>query len=135
VSDLVRYEVRNHKAYLTLNRPDRLNAITAGMARLLTELVDRANEDPAVHVVVLQGAGRAFCAGYDLKQYAEQGDLTQPPVWDPIKDYQLMKRNTDDFFSLWRSLKPTIAKVHGYAARRRQCGYTGWVRSEPSGCC
>ena len=115
MSDLVRYEVRNHKAYLTLNRPDRLNAITAGMARLLTELVDRANEDPAVHVVVLQGAGRAFCAGYDLKQYAEQGDLTQPPVWDPIKDYQLMKRNTDDFFSLWRSLKPTIAKVHGYA--------------------
>jgi enoyl-CoA hydratase len=115
VSDVVEYEVRNRKAYLTLNRPDRLNAITGGMARRLKELVDRANEDPGVHVVVLQGAGRAFSAGYDLKQYAEQSDQTQPPVWDPIKDYQLMKRNTDDFFSLWRSLKPTIAKVHGYA--------------------
>ena len=115
MSDVVGYEVRNRRAYLTLNRPGRLNAITAEMGRRLRELVDRANEDPGVHVVVVQGAGRAFSAGYDLKQYAEQGDLTQPPVWDPIKDYQLMKRNTDDFFSLWRSLKPTIAKVHGYA--------------------
>ncbi len=88
MSEVVEYEVRDRKAYLTLNRPDRLNAITAGVARRLKELVDRANDDPAVHVVVVQGAGRAFSAGYDLKQYAEQGDLTQPPVWDPIKDYQ-----------------------------------------------
>ncbi len=88
MSEVVEYEVRDRKAYLTLNRPDRLNAITAGVARRLKELVDRANDDPAVHVVVVQGAGRAFSAGYDLKQYAEQGDLTQPPAWDPIKDYQ-----------------------------------------------
>ncbi|MEU5262125.1 crotonase/enoyl-CoA hydratase family protein [Amycolatopsis sp. NPDC021455] len=115
MSDLIGYEVRDRKAYLTLNRPDRLNAITAELARRLKDLVEQANEDPEVRVIVLQGAGRAFSAGYDLKQYAEQGDLTQPPVWDPIKDYQGMKRNTDDFFSLWRSLKPTIAKVHGYA--------------------
>ena len=115
MSDVVGYEVRERKAYLTLNRPGRLNAITAEMSGRLKELVDRANEDPEVHVVVLQGAGRAFSAGYDLKQYAEQGDLTQPPVWDPVRDYQLMKRNTDEFLSLWRSLKPTIAKVHGYA--------------------
>lgn len=115
MSDVVGYEVRNRKAYLTLNRPGQLNAITAEMARRLRELVDRANDDAEVHVLVVQGAGRAFSAGYDLKQYAEQGDPTQPPVWDPVKDYQLMKRITDDFFSLWRSLKPTIAKVRGYA--------------------
>lgn len=112
---MITYEVRDRKAYLTLNRPDRLNAITLEMARLLRDLVDRANEDPDVHVIVVQGEGRAFSAGYDLKQYAEQGDFTQPPVWDPIKDYQHVKRTTDDFFSLWRSLKPTIAKVRGYA--------------------
>lgn len=115
MSDLIGYEVRGRKAYLTLNRPDRLNAITAELARRLRELVERANEDPEVRVIVVQGAGRAFSAGYDLKQYAEDGDFTQPPVWDPIKDYQHMKRNTDDFFTLWRSLKPTIAKVQGYA--------------------
>lgn len=112
---LVTYEVRDRKAYLTLNRPERLNAITSDMARELRSAVERANNDRDVHVVILQGAGRAFCSGYDLKHYAEQGEHVQPPVWDPIQDFQAMKQNTDDFFSLWRSLKPTIAKVHGYA--------------------
>ncbi|NJC70626.1 crotonase/enoyl-CoA hydratase family protein [Planosporangium thailandense] len=111
----VLYEVRDRKAYLTLNRPERLNAITFEMARDIKAAVDRANEDPEVHVVVLQGAGRAFSSGYDLKRYAEAGESFQPPVWDPIQDFAMMKGNTDNFFSLWRSLKPTIAKVHGYA--------------------
>ena len=115
MNDLVRYEVRDRKAYLTLNRPDRLNAITAEVARALCARVEQANEDPDVHVIVLQGAGRAFSAGYDMKQYAEAGVDTQGEVWDPIRDFALMKRNTDDFFTLWRSLKPTVAKVHGYA--------------------
>ena len=113
--DPVLYETRDRKAYLTLNRPERLNAITHEMARAIRANVERANDDPDVHVIVLQGAGRAFCSGYDLTLYAEGGEDAQPPVWDPIKDFRLMKANTDDFFSLWRSLKPTIAKVHGYA--------------------
>lgn len=115
MSSLVMYEVKNRKAYLTLNRPDRLNAITAEVARELKARVDQANADPDVHVIVLQGAGRAFSAGYDMKEYAEEGVDTQGAVWDPIRDFALMKHNTDDFFSLWRSLKPTVAKVHGYA--------------------
>jgi enoyl-CoA hydratase len=115
MSSLVLYEVKNRKAYLTLNRPDRLNAITADVARELKGRVDQANADPDVHVIVLQGAGRAFSAGYDMKEYAEEGVDTQAEVWDPIRDFALMKHNTDDFFSLWRSLKPTVAKVHGYA--------------------
>ena len=113
--EVITYEARDRKAYLTLNRPERLNAINAVMARQIREAVERANDDPAVHVIILQGAGRAFCAGYDLKEYAEQGTASQPPVWDPIKDFRMMKRNTDDFFSLWRSLKPTVARVQGYA--------------------
>jgi enoyl-CoA hydratase len=115
MSSLVTYEVKNRKAYLTLNRPDRLNAITAEVARELKARVDEANADPDVHVIVLQGAGRAFSAGYDMKEYAEEGVDTQGEVWDPIRDFAMMKHNTDDFFSLWRSLKPTVAKVHGYA--------------------
>lgn len=111
----VDYEVREHRAYLTLNRPDRLNAITAEMAREIGGAVAEANADDSVRVIVVQGAGRAFCAGYDLKRYAEGGEAHQGPVWDPIKDFRGMKANTDHFFSLWRSAKPTIAKVHGYA--------------------
>lgn len=111
----VDYAVREHRAYLTLNRPDRLNAITAEMAREISGAVAAANADDSVRVIVVQGAGRAFCAGYDLKRYAEGGEEHQGLVWDPIKDFQAMKANTDHFFSLWRSAKPTIAKVHGYA--------------------
>jgi enoyl-CoA hydratase len=111
----VRYEVRDRRAYLTLDRPDRLNAITAEMARELSAAVAEADADDSVRVIVLQGAGRAFCAGYDLKLYAEGGAEHQGAVWDPIRDFRGMKANTEHFFSLWRSAKPTVAKVHGYA--------------------
>ncbi len=109
------YESHDRKAYITLNRPERLNAIDAVMPREIRTAVEQANDDPDIHVIVLQGAGRAFCAGYDLKSFAESGMGTQRTVWDPIKDYRVMKRNTDDFTSLFRSLKPTVCKVQGYA--------------------
>ncbi|MBV9291919.1 MAG: crotonase/enoyl-CoA hydratase family protein [Frankiales bacterium] len=120
------YDVRDAKAYLTLNRPDRLNAIDDVMPGEIRAAVDEANADDNVRVIVVQGAGRAFCAGYDLKHFAEgdskqsaAGDINdrwrQTKPWDPVRDYREMRRNTDDFFTLWRSLKPTIAKVHGYA--------------------
>ena len=112
------YEVRGAKAYLTLDRPERLNAIDDVMPGEIRAAVEQANADDSVRVIVVAGAGRAFCAGYDLKQFAE-GDVgdrwRQGEHWDPVKDYREMRTNTDDFMSLWRSLKPTIAKVHGYA--------------------
>jgi enoyl-CoA hydratase len=111
----LRYEVSDNKAYITLDRPERLNAIDAAMPGEIRRAVDLANEDRAVRVIVLAGAGRAFCAGYDLKQFAEEGRGTQAEVWDPIRDYSFMKRNTDDFMTLFRSLKPTLCKVQGYA--------------------
>jgi enoyl-CoA hydratase len=88
------------------------------MPREIRLAVEEANADDGVHVIVLQGAGRAFCAGYDLKDFAEKkgrNSYTQDMPWDPMVDYRGMKANTDDFFSLWRSYKPTICKVHGYA--------------------
>src|SRR4051794_12852039 len=114
------YDVRDAKAYLTLNRPERLNAINDEMPGEIRAAVDEANKDDEVRVIVVQGAGRSFCAGYDLKQFAEGevGDRWRSgsgPVWDPVRDYREMRRNTDDFFTLWRSLKPTIAKVQGHA--------------------
>lgn len=110
------YETADRKAYITLNRPERLNAINREMPGEIAAAVDRANQDRDVRVIVLQGAGRAFCAGYDLKDFAEgDGEWNQPEVWDPIADYRGMKKNTDNFFSLWRSMKPVIGKIHGHA--------------------
>jgi enoyl-CoA hydratase len=114
----LKYSVSSRIARITLNRPARLNAIDERMPREIRRAVEQANDDDRVHVIVLAGAGRAFCAGYDLKKYAE-GDprnrWTQSMPWDPMKDYRGMKANTDDFFAIWRSYKPVICKVHGYA--------------------
>ena len=106
---------------IILNRPDVLNAIDDQLPTTLAERVEQANADADIHVIVLSGAGQAFCAGYDLNHYAEatRGDgseLTQSMPWDPMKDYAFMHKNTQLFMSLWHSHKPVIAKVHGYAA-------------------
>ena len=112
----VKLERQGRVARLTLNRPERLNAIDETMPGEIRRAIELANADDAVHVIVLQGAGRAFCAGYDLKEFAEGATaLVQDMPWDPMRDYRGMKANTDDFFSIWRSYKPVICKVHGYA--------------------
>ncbi len=113
----ITYEVAERVATITLNRPDRLNAINDEMPGEIREAVETANRDDDVHVIVLTGAGRVFCAGYDLKEYAEKPDApySQPMPWDPMIDFDLMYRNTQDFMSLWRSYKPTIAKIRGFA--------------------
>ena len=114
----VLYERDGRIARITLNRPEVLNAIDDDVPRELAEAVARADVDEAVHVIVLAGAGRAFCAGYDLMHYA-QGDganrYTQDMPWDPMKDYAFMMRNTEAFMSLFRSKRPVICKVHGFA--------------------
>lgn len=111
------YETEDRIATITLDRPDRLNAINDEMPGEIREAVEAANRDDEVHVIVLTGEGRAFCSGYDLQEYAERPDspYTQEMPWDPMIDFELMYRNTQDFMSLWRSHKPTIAKIHGYA--------------------
>lgn len=89
--------VEGRIATITLNRPERLNAITTDMPGEIRAAVEAANADDRVHVIVLRGAGKAFCAGYDLKQFAE-GDrtnvYTQAMPWDPTLDYKAMKRSS-----------------------------------------
>ena len=111
-------------ARLQLNRPEKLNAIGSAMPGEIRQAVAWAEADDEVHVIIVEGAGRAFCAGYDLNEYAQgAGPLgmadhpcrQEKSPWDPMVDYAFMKRCTDDFMSLWRCSKPTIAKVHGYA--------------------
>ena len=67
----LKIEVAGRIATITLNRPERLNAINDEMPGEIRQAVDAANADDRVHVIVLRGAGKAFCAGYDLKHYAE----------------------------------------------------------------
>jgi len=113
------YGVDNRVATLTLNRPERFNAIDGRMPREIRAAVEEAERDPDVHVIVVKGAGKGFCGGYDLKKYAERSDADsrggQSMPWDPTVDFASMSRNTQDFMSLWRSRKPTIAQVHGAA--------------------
>ena len=106
-------------ARLLLNRPERLNAINDETPRELRAAVEWAQAQDEIHVIVVEGAGKGFCGGYDLQQFGE-GVLDHPcqqeaEPWDPMVDYALMKRNTEEFMALWRCSKPTIAKVHGYA--------------------
>jgi enoyl-CoA hydratase len=114
--ETLRYEIDGRIARITLNRPERLNAINERMPGEIRAAVARADGDENVHVIVLAGAGDAFCAGYDLKAFAEgEHGWNQDMPWDPTLDYRMMRTNTDDFMSLWRCHTPVICKIHGYA--------------------
>jgi enoyl-CoA hydratase len=131
------YAVTGRIARITLNRPEQANALTFETPRELHDCVERANLDPAVHVIALSGAGAGFCAGYDLQLSAQdlmrsgegggsypQGSPLDPAVvarnhapgqtWDPTVDYAMMSRNVRGFMSLFHSDKPVVCKVHGY---------------------
>ncbi len=112
------YERDGRIGRITLNRPEVLNAIDDDMPGELATAVAEADADSNVHVMVLSGAGKAFCAGYDLAHYAERhgsGNAVQDMPWDPMRDFQFMWANTQAFMSLFRAMKPVICKVHGFA--------------------
>lgn len=115
MSETVLFERNERVATLTLNRPARLNTIVPELIDAFDEALARANSDPEVRAVRLRGAGRTFCAGYDIDwgaEVMEQSESGQP--WDPILDYQTMSRYVSSYMSLWRSPKPVIAQVHGF---------------------
>ena len=111
-------------ARIILNRPEVMNAIDDDLPVELAAAVAEADADRNIHVMVLSGNGRAFCAGYDMAYYAEQSSgvgtdsdnqVTQDMPWDPMQDYQFMWRNTQHFMSIFHAMKPVICKVHGFA--------------------
>lgn len=129
------YEVTGRIARITFNRPEKGNAIIADTPLELSALVERADLDPGVHVILVSGRGEGFCAGFDLSAYAEGSSSTggggayqgtvldgktqavnhlpnQP--WDPMIDYQMMSRFVRGFASLMHADKPTVVKIHGY---------------------
>lgn len=91
---------------LTLNRPAKLNAISRELREALTAAIDEAAADPEVRVIVIAGAGRAFCAGYDLSE-------EQPA--DAWGWREVLAEDVEATLAIWRCPKPVIAQVHGYA--------------------
>ena len=108
------YEARDGVATLTLNRPERLNTIVPELVGDLRAGLARGWEDQAVRAIRLRGAGRTFCAGYDISFGAEAMEPDGGEPWDPIADYATMSRFVDAYMELWRSPKPVIAQVHGF---------------------
>lgn len=107
-------------ATVTLNRPEHLNTIVPPMPQELEAAIARATHDTTVKVIVVRGAGRAFCAGYDFgdgfKHWGEA--LETDGRWDPGKDFVMATAPqispTQQFMSVWRCPKPVIAQVHGW---------------------
>lgn len=107
-------------ATITLNRPERLNTIVPPMPEEFERAVKRATLDDRVKVVVVRGAGRSFCAGYDFAGGFHHWDdsITTDGEWDPGKDFVFATAPTlaptQKFMSMWRTPKPVIAQVHGW---------------------
>ncbi len=115
MSDVL-YEVTGAVARLTLNRPERGNGLTRPLLEELERLVERADLDPEVRVLLLAGTGTGFCGGYDLVEAAETQLPNHDPAepWDPMVDYAMMTRNVRSFMSLQRCSKPVVCQVHGF---------------------
>jgi enoyl-CoA hydratase len=107
VTGNVEYQVRGSAGVVTINRPERRNALSNAVLRDLRAGLRRAQEDPAARVVVLTGAGgEAFCAGGDLREMADRRD--------PVDEHQGRGDLAEIFKDLWKLGKPTIARVDGF---------------------
>ena len=108
MTETVLYEVTDAVASVTLNRPERLNAINPALLGDLTAALMRANADPTVHAIILRGAGRAFCAGDDLKEFDSQvGTETETRAY--------IERIQDVTRALCLNRKMVIGAIHGWA--------------------
>jgi enoyl-CoA hydratase len=118
--ETILYGVDGAVATITLNRPERLNTIVPPMPDEVSAAVELATRDDVARVIVVRGAGRAFCAGYDFgggfKHWG--GALETDGRWDPGKDFVLATAPqlspTKKLASIWSCPKPVIAQVHGW---------------------
>ena len=106
---LVRYESRPPAVLLTLNRPDKRNALSRELIAALTAALERARDDAAARCVLLTGVGPAFCAGMDLSELEATIDADRAAVWADAVNYS---RLLDLLYTL---PKPTVAVVNGAA--------------------
>ncbi len=105
MSTVVTYEIADHVATITYNRPDALNAIDAEMRRSLNNAFSRFRDDEEAWVAIVTGAGRAFCAGGDMRSGGATGEFAGT-FWE--------KPTVNSFESGWEIYKPVIAAVNGH---------------------
>jgi enoyl-CoA hydratase len=108
---VVLYDVDDKVAVITLNRPDKLNAISAELQHQLLDAFRRADDDPVTSVVLLRAAGRSFCAGYDIGAKEPGKDDWRS---DPTKAHEHLKVQLDFEMTPWLMKKPVIAAVQGH---------------------
>ena len=103
----IELRIEGPMAHITLNRPDKLNAISGEMVRELHRALDESEADSDVRVITLRGAGRAFCSGFDLGELQSGADV------DSMR--RVLEADFEIILRFWNSPKPTIAAVQGYA--------------------
>ncbi len=103
---VLRREATSWGVRLVLNRPDKLNAISAELRDALVDAIAEATADDRVRVIAIAGAGRAFCSGYDLSEAAPD------TAWG-WRD--VLARDVEATLAVWSCPKPVVAQVHGYA--------------------
>jgi enoyl-CoA hydratase len=107
--ETILFETRGPVGLLTFNRPDRLNAFSQAMIDEVNRQLDLVERDETIRVLVVAGAGRAFSAGFDLKDGADR-------PWGTVADVTpTLKKDFDFIMRFWHFSRPTIAAVHGYA--------------------
>ena len=118
--ETILYTTAGRIATITLNRPETLNTIVPPMPDEVEAAVNLATRDADISVIVLRGAGRAFCAGYDFGGGFHHWDehMVTDGEWDPGKDFAFSTAPqvapTLKLLSVWRTSKPVIAQVHGW---------------------
>lgn len=115
-------EKRGRVSVITLNRPEKCNTIRAPMPDEIEHAIGQANTDPEVRVILLQGAGKSFCGGFDfsggLEHFEGFGITSKDAAYDPGQD-MLVALNpwmapTQKFMAIWKSAKPVVVKVQGW---------------------
>ena len=108
---VVLYDADDKVGIITLNRPEKLNAISPELQRQLLDAFARADADPATSVVLLRAEGRSFCAGYDIGAKAPEADDWRS---DPTKAHAHLHPQLEFEMAPWLMTKPVIAAVQGH---------------------